>query len=240
MNALMLALAVRLGGGRFNPVRVLLGAAAGAAIARAASGLSRMQALLVWLPTAMLMMRIARGRASRSLLGDALLLLCAAGLAGGMVLSLWGATGSLAAAYALGGIAAIAIGLCASRTGRAERNVKRARIICTYRGKRAAFDAMIDSGNTLRDYLTQLPVIVIPERSGRKALELGGAPLRPIFAQTAGGRQQMAVFSPQEIVLELDGSSISVQAVIALSPGMNEDVPALVPAPLAQCEWTIN
>ncbi|MBQ8620068.1 MAG: sigma-E processing peptidase SpoIIGA [Clostridia bacterium] len=241
MNTLMLTLAVRLGGSRVNPVRVLLGAAAGAAIALAAGGLSRMQAMLVWLPAAMIMMRIARGKGTqRSLLADALLLLCAAGLLGGMVLCFAGATGSIAMAYVLGGIAAIAIGYCALRAKRAKRSAEHARVICTYRKKRAVFDAMIDSGNTLRDYLTHLPVIVIAEHTARKMLDLDDALLRPIFAQTAGGRQQMRVFTPQEIALEIDGVSQSVQAVIALSPGMGADVPALVPQMLLDGEWNIN
>lgn len=241
MNALMLTLAVRFGGGRIEAARVLLGAVAGAAIARAAGGLSRTAQMLAWLPAAMIMMRIARGKsARRSLITDAMLLLCAAGLVGGMVLCFLGATGSPAMAYALGAIAAAAIGLCAARTRQAQQGIKRARIACIYRGKSAAFDAMIDSGNTLRDYLTQLPVIVIPEDAGRKALGLEHAPLRPIFAQTAGGRQQMAVFSPQEITLDMDGVSRSVQAVMALSPGMGEDVPALVPANLAGDHWNLS
>lgn len=238
MNALMLSLAVRLGGGQIAAARVLPGAAAGAAIAWAARGLSRPAQILAWLPAAMLMMRIARGEeARRSLIADSMLLLCAAGLTGGVVLCFLGATGSHAAAYALGGIAAFAVGLCAARSRQTQLSIRRARLACTYCGKGAAFDAMIDSGNTLRDYLTQLPVIVIPESTGRKALGLEQAPLRPIFAQTAGGRQQMAIFSPQEITLEIDGVSRRVQAVMALSPGMSETVPALVPADLAGNHW---
>ena len=230
MNALMLALAVRLGGGRICPVRVLLGAACGAAAARAAGGLSRLQTMLLWLPTAMVMMCIAKGKSQR-LPAQAMLLFCAAGLTGGMVLCFAGATGSLAAAYALGGLAAAVIGLRAARIK--GENAAHARLICVYRGKRAAFEAMIDSGNTLRDYLTHLPAIVIPEESGREALKLNNVPLRPIFAQTAGGRQQMQVFVPEEIILEQDGGKRRVQAVIALSPGMEGSMPALVPAALA-------
>lgn len=229
MNALLLALAVRLGGGRICPVRVLLGAACGAAVAQAANGLSRLQAMLLWLPAAMVMMRIARGKGQR-LLVQAMLLFCAAGLTGGMVLCFAGATGSLAAAYALGSLAAVVIGLNAARIRR--EHAAHVRLVCVYRGKRAAFEAMIDSGNTLRDYLTHLPAIVIPEKSGREALNLNETPLRPIFARTAGGRQRMQVLVPEEIILELDGRAQRVQAVIALSPGMEGSMPALVPAAL--------
>ena len=238
MNALMLSLAVRLGGGRCRAARVLCGAAAGAAIARMAGGLTRMQQMLVWLPAAMLMMRIARGkRAHRNLFADALVLFCAAGLAGGMVLCFLGATGSIALAYALGGSIAAVIGLCAARTRQTQLSIRRARMTCVYRGKSAVFDAMIDSGNTLRDYLTHLPVIVIPECAARKTLGLDHAPLRPIFAQTAGGRQRMSILSPQEIELECHGINRRVCAMIALSPRMSEDVPALVPAALLGDHW---
>ena len=106
------------------------------------------------------------------------------------------------------------------------------RLVCLYRGKTASFDAMVDSGNTLRDYLTRLPVIVMPEAAGRRRFHLGDAPLRPIFADTAGGRQMMGVLAPQDISVEADGRRRTVRAVVALSPGMREGAPALVPASL--------
>ena len=239
MNALGLALAVRLGGDRIVPVRVLLGAGAGAMIAQMAQGLDRMQAMLLWLPSAMLMMRIAKGKRCR-LLADALLLLCAQGLLGGMVLALWGATGSLALAYALGGIAAACTGVCAARKRRKIPQTAQVRVLLRYRGREASFDAMIDSGNTLRDYLTRLPVIVMPEKTGRQALEMDDTPLRPIFAQTAGGRQRMHVLVPEWIALEVDGACRAVQAVVAFSPQMSSSVPALVPALLLGGFWNQN
>ena len=235
MDALMLILAVRLGGGRMKPLRLLLGAAAGAVIASIADALAlgRIQTLCLWLPVAMAMMLIARGReAVTKPVGNALLLVCSAGLLGGMVLAFAGAAGSLSGGYVLGGIAALGMGLCAVRARRAARDVHHARITCIYRGRQASFDAMIDSGNTLRDYLTRLPVIVIDKKRGRQALALGDAPLRPIFAQTAGGRQRMDVLAAQEIILEADGQRRSVRAVLALSPGLGMDTPALVPAVL--------
>ena len=164
MNALMLTLAVRLGGGRLMPVRMLLAAAAGAAIAQMAQGLARVQTMQLWLPTTMLMMRIAKGKHCR-LIADALLLLCAAGLAGGMVLALWGATGSLALAYALAGIAAVCIGMCAVRKRQAIPQAAPVRILCRYRGREAAFDAMIDSGNIPSQYTeSQLAQLVFNNR----------------------------------------------------------------------------
>lgn len=239
MNALGIMLAVRLGGGRIAPVRVLLASAAGAAIAQMAQGLSHMQTMLLWLPSAMLMMRIARGKRSR-LIADALLFLCASGLVGGMVLALWGATGSLTLAYALAGIAAVCIGMCAARKRQEIPQAAHVRVLCRYRGREAAFDAMIDSGNTLRDYLTHLPVIVIPEETGKAALAMDGRRLRPIFAQTAGGRQRMCVFAPEQVELELEDTCHTVQAVIAFSPQMSGCVPALVPASLLGGLWNSN
>ena len=241
MNALMIALALRLGGARICVQRVLLGAVCGAAIAQASLGLSRMQILLMWIPTAMIMMCIARGRtAHRHKFSGTALLMCASGLAGGIILALWGATGSLFAAYVLGGMAVVGIGICAAHTRRAAQETTHVRMICTYRGGSAAFEAMIDSGNTLRDYLTHLPVIVLSERAGREALGLADSPLRPIFAQTAGGKQKMYVFAPETIAVEMDGVRHTVQAVIALSPKMSESVPALVPVSLLDRLWNSN
>ena len=50
---------------------------------------------------------------------------------------------------------------------------------------------MVDSGNCLRDYLTHRPVIVMPQARGYRLFGLENTPLRPIFADTAGGRQMM-------------------------------------------------
>lgn len=235
LNALMLALAVRLGGSRIRPGRILPGALAGAAAAAWARtlALERTRTIWLWLPTAMLMMQIAAGRqAMRTLVRNALLLFCAAGLLGGMVLSLWGATGSLASAYVLGCAAAIATGVCAVRSRRAALDVQKIRMICVYQGKSASFDAMVDSGNTLRDYLTHLPVIVVAEARAREALGLKNVPLRPIFAQTAGGSIRMDVLRPQEIWIEQNGRRCAAQALVALSAKLSVDTPALVPASL--------
>ena len=233
MNTLMLALAVRLGGGQIRPARLLAGAGAGAAAALGARGLalSRGEQMLLCLPLAMLMMRIARGRKGR-IVRQGMLLLCAAGFTGGIVLALEGATRSSVMAYVLAVAAASGIGACAVRERRAAGDVLRARVRIAHRGRCAEFDAMIDSGNTLRDYLTHLPVIVLPQSAAEKRLHMGNAPLRPIFAQTAAGKQRLGVFSPQEIELECHGTHRRALAVVALSPQMSADVPALVPAAL--------
>ena len=179
------------------------------------------------------MMAIACGRSAvRHPVRYGALLLSAAGLLGGVVLALDGATGSLMTAYALGGVCTLWIAASSLKTRRAAQAVHRVRLVCLYRGENASFDAIIDSGNTLRDYLTRLPVIVMPEAAGRRRFHLGDVPLRPIFADTAGGRQMMGVLAPQEISVEADGRRRAVRAVLALSPGMREGTPALVPSSL--------
>ena len=235
MNAAMLLLAIRLAGGAIRPWRVLTAALCGAFLAWATRGLglNRGQAAALWLPAAAGMMAMACGcSAIRHPVRYGTLLLSAAGLLGGVVLALYGAAGSLMTAYALGGVCTLLIAAGAARTRRAAQTVRRARVVCLYRGAAASFDAMIDSGNTLRDYLTRLPVIVMPEAAGRRRFHLGDAPLRPIFADTAGGRQMMGVLAPQDISVEADGRRRTVRAVVALSPGMREGAPALIPATL--------
>ena len=237
MNAAMLLIAAELAGSQARPWRVLAAALSGALLAQAAGslGLSRGQAAAAWLPIAAGMMAIACGRSAvRHPVRAGALLLSAAGLLGGVVLALDGATGSLVTAYALGGVCTLLMARRAIRRRRAAQTVRHVRLVCRVRGGTAAFDAMIDSGNTLRDYLTHLPVIVLPETAGRRRLHLGDAPLRPIFADTAGGRQMMGVLAPQEITVEVNGQQRRVRAVVALSPGLRDGAPALVPASLME------
>ena len=165
MNAAMLLMAVRLAGGKVRPWRVLTAALSGALMAQAARELSldRGQAAVLWLPAAAGMMVLACGRpAIRHPVRYGALLLSAAGLLGGVVLALDGATGSLMTAYALGGVCTLWIAVSSLKARRASQAVRRVRLVCLYRGETASFDAIIDSGNTLRDYLTRLPVIVMP------------------------------------------------------------------------------
>ncbi len=237
MNALSVAAAVRMGGGRIRPLRVLCAAGVGSCMAALARrfALEHLYRACFWLPAAAVMMAIACGREMpRRPLRRAGLLLSAYGLLGGTVLALHGATGSLPIAYALGALGMTAAAVCSLRARRAALDIRRARVICRFQGRTASFDAMVDTGNTLRDYLTHLPVIVIAEERARSALAMEGVRMRPIFASTAGGRQRMDVFSPQEITLELQGRRFFVRAVAALAPGMGKDAPALVPASLLE------
>ncbi len=235
MDVLTLAIALLLGGRRVYPARVLLGAAVGTLLAAPArrSGLPQGLIALLWLPIAGAM-ALAAGADPKRPLRAALLTLASGALLGGLTLALSGATGSLAAGYALGPAIALAAALAAAR-GRARRAgayAGRARLTLRYRGRTAAFDAMVDSGNSLRDYLTRRPVIVLPEATARKRLELGGAALRPIFADTAGGRQMMWCFLPEEAALRMGGEKTPLRAAVALSPGLAPDAPALLPQAL--------
>ena len=233
LDALMIALALRLGSRSIHPARVLAGAALGTAVSAALRGLPRTAQAALWLPVALAMMRIADGPATVWMaLRRAALLLCAAGLLGGTLLALLGATGSPAEAY---GIALAAVAAMACAAGRARRSAaampQRLRIRCAFRGREVTLRAIADSGNTLRDYLTHRPVVVLPQAAGQR-LGLGGAALRPIFADTAGGRQMMMCFTPQALVALADGRQRTLAAVVALSPGLGADAPALVPAVL--------
>ena len=237
MDAAMLMIAARLDGRWLRPWRLLLGALTGAGCAwlARALALSQGQTAALWLPAAYLMQLAAQGR--RSALHPVrcvCLLLCAAGLLGGTLTALASATESLVSAYALGGAMMTAMIACLLRARRAAEDVRRARIVCRYRGKTARFEAMIDSGNTLRDYLTHRPVIVMPEGRGRRLFGLESDMLRLIFADTAGGRQMMTVFVPQETMLESGGQMRRVCAAVALCGGLSESTPALVPVSLME------
>jgi len=192
-------------------------------------------AALFWAPASALMMIIACGGcALRRPLKGAMLLLCAFGLLGGVIQALQGALGSSAAAYAAGVVCTLVIAACVVRSGISAKDTQRARLRLRFRGIEAEFDAIIDSGNTLRDYLTHRPVIVMPEGRGRRLFGLESDMLRPIFADTAGGRQMMAVFVPQETMLESSGQMRRVCAAVALCGGLSESAPALVPASLME------
>ena len=223
----MLAVALRLGGVRIRPVRLFAGAAAGAFAALCARTFA-LDRMALWLPAAAGMMRIAAGRRMcRRPVHHILLLFCAGGLLGGMALALAGALGSLPAAYMAAGGCALYLTLRLSRG-------KRRHMQIIYAG--AGMAAVMDTGNTLRDYLTQLPVIVIPEGCAMAEALFRSLPMRLIFADTAGGRQMMRLCVPERICLVVNGRKRTVRAAVALSAGLHAHSPALVPAALTDGE----
>jgi len=239
LDAVMLLMAARFEGRWIRPARLMAGALVGAAAAGMADAfaLTQGQKALLWLPTAFGMALAVQGkRALMHPLKSVALLLCAAGLLGGTIAALAGAAGSLMKAYALGGVCIAGMTLCLTRTTRSACDLQSVRLLCRYRGRKAQFEAMVDSGNTLRDYLTHRPVIVVPEALGRRLFGLTDEPLRPIFADTAGGRQMMALLVPQETIVCLDGEHRRVDAAVALCAALGEGAPALVPASLLQNE----
>ena len=233
MDALTLAVALRLAGRRPRPLRILPGALFGTLCSMAvhALGLSHWQSAALWLPIAAVMMLIAGGDRKKPLRG-ALLVMSAAGLLGGLVLALASALGSLPAAYLLAIACALGSAAYASHAGKGA--VDKARVLIAFRGKQGVFEALMDSGNGLRDYLSGRPVIVLPEEEGRRRLGLESAALRPIVAGTAGGQQMMWCFVPERTVVIVSGRRRRAQAAVALSPGLTDDAPALVPPGLVE------
>lgn len=229
MNALMLLIALRLGSLPMRRLRTAGAAAFGAGVALAARQLCAGWEALLWLPTAAAMMAIACGRqALVRPLRSAALLMCASGLLGGMVLAFSGASGSLAAAYPIGGACALLAAAVARRMRREAEANREIYVECAGIRHRA----MLDSGNTLRDYLTQRPVIVLPEASDQARRMIDNLPQRPIFADTAGGRQMMRLAVPKSAAILMDGKRKRVMAVIALAPALDARSPALVPQAL--------
>ena len=118
------------------------------------------------------------------------------------------------------------------RASRMRRDVQTVRVRMTYKKRTARFSAVVDSGNCLRDYLTHRPVIVIPQARGNRLFGLEDTPLRPIFADTAGGRQMMFCLTPERTILCDGRNEWAVEAMLALSPGLGGNAPALLPASL--------
>lgn len=77
-------------------------------------------------------------------------------------------------------------------------------------------------------------MIVAPEEGVRRRLGLEEKALRPIFADTAGGRQMMWCLTPDEIRITEGEKERMVCAMLALSPGLRGNAPALFPASLLQ------
>jgi len=238
MDLLGIMMALRLMNVRIRPLCVCFGAifAGGSAVCIRGMQLSEPAEAALWLPLAGVIMRISGGgRGFRSGIKSALTLLAAMGFLGGTVLALYGATGSLCAAYALSTAVSAAIFVITLRAVRASKDIRRVRVECVIAERMLAFDAVVDSGNSLRDYLTHRPVIVAGEAVGERLFH-EGVLMRPIFADTAGGRQMMQLVMPQRTTLLIEGKRLNVKAALAFSPGLEKNAPALVPASLLNSE----
>lgn len=222
MNFLSLLLAARLARLRFQTGRAVAASLAGAGYA-----------LLAW----------ARGGAWRGVLALAASALLLSGLAfGGRALKAWPlvmAAGLLlsgcadllmkkgvaaAAVMALCGLAAMVV--CAALERGLARDRGKLRLRVTLHGKSALLPALRDSGNLLRDGVSGLPVIVVPERalrpllpSGVKTNDLSTLPLGwyLVRVQTAGGSRALMCFHPEEAILLSGTRQWRVEAAVALS-----------------------
>ena len=157
-----------------------------------------------------------------ALAGAAAARLCA-GLPKGMRAALW-----------LPIAAAPLLSAATVRLRRMRQGATHVRVRMTCGGRTAAFTAMVDSGNCLRDYLTHRPVIVMPQARGYRLFGLENTPLRPIFADTAGGRQMMLCLTPEATILDNGQTKRAVEALLALSPGLGGNAPALLPVSLLE------
>lgn len=104
---------------------------------------------------------------------------------------------------------------------------------------RISLTALVDSGNLLRDPLTQLPVIVVSRQAAERLIPLPPpgeiAPgMRLISVRTVAGTALMAVFRPNRVRLLLPGGWHDVSAMVGISPGHYDGFQALIPAGLTQ------
>lgn len=97
--------------------------------------------------------------------------------------------------------------------------------------------ALIDSGNLLRDPVTDLPVIVISRRAAMRLVQLPGDgkviyPFRLITVRTVNGTGLMTVFHPDSVCLLKGSHWVRTEALLGVSPEGYDGFQALVPASL--------
>lgn len=229
-NSLCIAMMLRITGNRRSTVRIGFAALTGAlgAMGVRLLGFSGGLQALCWFPLAIGMACAALRCVS---LRAALVLLACEGFLGGTVYALYGALGTKEAAWGVGAVFAIMLSVNAIRARALTADVHTVCVRITGKTCVAEFEALVDSGNCLRDYLTHRAVIVLPE-AAKEALGLANAPLRPIFADTAGGHQMMECFTPRGVWLMQHGQATAVSACVAFSPGLKKHAPALLPQSL--------
>lgn len=122
---------------------------------------------------------------------------------------------------------AAAVTLCCYLLARGKIAAASGLTVClTYKNRTCALPAFRDSGNTLFDALTGLPVLVVPCAAARGLLPPGVDPRRlatlpPGFrllrVRTAAGEKMLMCFHPDQITLKSGKASLPVDAVAALS-----------------------
>ena len=153
----------------------------------ACAGLPKGMRAALWLPIAAGMMRIAAGRAEKPLRAAGLLL-AAAGCSAARFRRFPARRVPGQPGFWLGAAAAPLLSAATVCLRRMRQSATHVRVRMTCGGRTAAFTAMVDSGNCLRDYLTHRPVIVMPQaripalRAGKHA---AAADLRGYGGRTA-------------------------------------------------------
>lgn len=97
--------------------------------------------------------------------------------------------------------------------------------------------ALIDSGNLLRDPMTDLPVIVVSRRAAQRLVQLPeegklNYPFRLLTVRTVSGASMMTIFHPDSVCLLLPEGWRRVDTLIGVSPEGYDGFQALVPASL--------
>lgn len=108
----------------------------------------------------------------------------------------------------------------------------------TFMGRRVSLNAMVDTGNLLRDPVTCLPVIVCSRQALHRFGPMDDAGLMPgmrlISVKTAAGSALMTLLRPDEVRLRLKSGWKPARALIGLAPEGYSGCQALVPACLTQ------
>lgn len=246
----------RMSAAPFRRLRLLLGAAAGGVYAVAAYfGFARLDCLAAKILAALAILLISFGFVSGKLfLRRVLTFFVFSFLLGGIAYSaslmLGGSIeeGMIAAPWILRAailVSALAVGIIGSfsRGSAVQREAGSVRVRLTLGGRSAEFDALRDSGNTLRDPLDGAPVLVaeldalaplfsfdalqiLRSATPVEAVEALGASAkwRLLPFRTAAGSSLMAAFRPD--TAEIGGRSVHI--LVAISGGSLGAYPALV------------
>ena len=229
MDWLILRLAAALGGYPLAPARTIAGSLGGALYALGA---------VFWPLAGGLVGKVAAGcllalaLSPRSWRDYGMCLLClfaAAFVAGGFALALALSTGGTVRQGAVWGGLPLRTGICvalgvsflpgAARRILYRRRSGRLRLALEYGGQRYELEAIIDSGSSLYDPLTSLPVIVahIPALAPDAHI--------PVPIKTVQGNGILFAFKPQSITL----NGRPVKCLVGLSPSPLQGTEALVP-----------
>lgn len=227
MDTLCLTAAMRLSSLRARPGRVLLSALAGALLSMIALSLWGLRAsAYAALPIAVLMALLAFGL--RRAPGGSARLLIAGLLSAGMAQYMHRlGLGGWAAALACAPGVLYAVHLLLRWQSRAG---ERADVRLLFERGGVSLDGLVDSGNCLRDPVTELPVVVVPYQAiraylppGTRCEQLSTLPrgFRLICVRTASGKRLMMCFRPRGLYVRDGRVWRAADAVVAVSPSLH-------------------